>query len=208
MHEPAECKRRAEADDRGHLRYQATVGSGNAAEQRDPLVEPEHREQRRREHERRDVAVEQRVYARVEHCAHAPGRVELQEHAAYREQQHVEDDEVVEEPQMGERERTGGRSRRILDGGCERGIRAARDAPDQRGDRQRHQDDPAHEQRREDSLGAVCDEAARAAPLDHEAREQPGDHEERGHAPGVDQEEQGAERRALRHVVRRNRQEE
>ena len=208
VHEPAEHERGAEADERGYLRNQAAVGCRNAAHQQDPVVEPQHREQRRSEHERSGVAAEQRAHGLVERAAHAPGRVERHDHRTHREQQHVEDAEIVEEPQMRERKGTGGHDGRIPNGGGDGRVRTARDAPDQRADRERREDHPAHEHWRQDSLRAIRDEAARAAPLDHEPREQARDKEERGHAPRVDQGEQYGERRALRDVVRRNRQKE
>jgi hypothetical protein len=209
MHEPAEPECGAEPDERGKLRDEAAIGCRNAAEQQNPLVESEHRENRRREHDRRDVAAQQHPHDFVERAAEAPGAIDLHDQAAHREHEHVEDGEVIEKPEVHERERA-----RAGVGGCGRhGIAHRRigrspDAPDQRPDRQGREHDPADQHRAENPLRSIRDKAASTAPLEQQPREQPRDHEERRHPKRVDHEEQNAERGALRDVVRRYRQEE
>ncbi len=83
----------------------------------------------------------------------------------------------------------------------------ARHAPDRHYDREHAEDEPAPNHWRENPLGAILYERAHTAAVIDQVREEAGNQIERAHSEHVDHVERDAERRALRDVQRRNRQE-
>ena len=126
---------------------------------------------------------------------------------AQRERQHVEEAQVVQEPEVGQREPL--RQPAVSVGARWRPVRErAREAPNDGRDRRRREHDPARRHRHENALRAILDERPRAAAVEHEVGEEAGDEIEQAHPEHVDDVERDAERRALRDVLRRDDQEE
>ncbi len=191
MQHPAEREGRTKRDERVRLRSESHVGCVDPEPDCPLRIEVEDCDRRRRERERREVTAERCGHQRVDPCS---------EQWPQRERQHVEDAEVVEEPEVNQREalRRGLRTLRRTVG------ERSREAPDHGRNRQRREDHPAGRHRHEDALRTILEERARTAAVKRHVREEAGDQKEEAHAKDMDHVEHDGERRALRAVLRRD----
>ena len=194
VQQPAEAEGAEVGDRRGEIGEERRV-RGRHAEPGQPVRRRQERQGGRcGEHEEACGVCGDEGDRPVDCAPRLPGQVQPGHHHADRQGRGIEPDEEVKEPQVGQREgREAGVLRRRRQGVA---VRHRHRAPDGHDDEGRKQDRPADQQRRGDPLGAVSDEALRAAAVESQVREKAGDQEKGGHAEDVQHMERQPERDA------------
>ena len=206
MQQPAETEGGAVAEQGRQLRLQPVIRGRNAEPQRPVRRGIQQGAQRRGQHHRHQTKREQRADEGIDARAQRAFAVEPRhETGAQRQRQRVEQAQVVQEPQM--RQRESRRRRRVVGRAGGDAREGARQTPDQDRDRDRRQQQPTGGHRHQDAFGAIRDEAARAATMQQPMREESRDQEEQAHPEAVDDVERQRQRRALRDIPSRDRQE-
>ena len=202
MDEPAEGHGRSVADEGRRFGNQRVVRRRDAEPDDPVLPEVQRRDERKGKQDRSSPHRNGPAHRNVDNASNPAVAIAGNHNGPHRVEDGVQDQQVVEEPQMRQRESTGWRRRDLRRRRRDRSVERLRDAPDPHDCNRREEDDPAGHQRYEDSLEPVSPEAAPALTLDHHPGEEPRDKEEERHPEDVRRKQQdgnGAARRVVGH---------
>ena len=175
-------------DRRGEIGDQRGVRRRNPEPGQPGRHDVERRAGRRGQRQGRERALHNSRDDPVDAGAEASGPVQQGDQTTDAQSHRVEQQQHIEEPQVGQRE---GRETRIRRRRRQRtAVRRHHRAPDGHRDDRGEQDRPADHQRHGDPLQPVDDEPLGPAPVEGQMREEAGDQEEGGHPKGVQQVEQ------------------
>ena len=200
LHEPPEPERRPVGDERRELRDDRLIGRRDP-EPGDPArVEIQCNGDRRSEQKRAGPAAHDPLDDDIDAEAQPAGPVERGDGAASSHRNRIDDEQVVEEPQVREWKCAGRRGRQVGRGRRQRAAERLRDSPHPDGRDRRKENDPPDDEGDEDPLQPVAQETARTLPVEHHAAEEAGYEEEERHPEDVRREQDDGDRRARRDV--------
>ncbi len=199
MQPPAEDKGGEEANKRCVIGDQPRIGRHDAEPHQPLAAEIKDRGDRRSQDGRDEIPTHQQACDTIQHSPQKAADMQDIGHQLDDQGYSIEQQQDIEEPQMGQGEGGHRQTRR------RRGRRAMtgrrRIGGDGNGDDGSHDQRPEDGQRQGDALKPIADKAGDALLLQHQAREETGQHKEGRHAEHVDDIEQQGQAGVVRRVL-------